>query len=161
MDVNKTDQMVKEQITKDVEEFSMISADVQNGAIESMDYAFDTEPEMKKQFNTLSLIGLGFAIACSWAGFSSSASAALLYSGTSGMVYAFPIASFFMGIIALGMAEMSSTFPSSSGQQHWVYMLSPEKFKIPLSYFAGWISMLSWWFIGVSVSSVCMSCEDI
>lgn len=82
--------------------------------------------------------------------------------GLSGLFYGY-IWTFlgFMFIVA-SLAEMSSMAPTSGGQYHWVSEFSPKSIQKPLSYFAGWMSTLSWvagtagasFILGVFITSI-------
>lgn len=51
---------------------------------------------------------------------------------------------FAFGTIVLSLAEMSSMAPTAGGQYHWASEFAPRRYQKPISYFAGWLAMLSW-----------------
>lgn len=66
------------------------------------------------------------------------------------MVFALLVATFVQLAITLGLSELSSAFPSTGGQYHYTYLVSPDKIKKPLAFFTGWFSILGWWIITCS-----------
>lgn len=40
----------------------------------------------------------------------------------------------FIGIVSLGMAELTSAFPVAGGQYYWAYLLMPQKYAPFASY---------------------------
>ncbi|CDK28043.1 unnamed protein product [Kuraishia capsulata CBS 1993] len=131
-----------------------VSVDAEVGSISSPEAHGETD-KLRVQFSTLSLISLGFGIACTWAGYGSSVGATYLYGGAPAVVWTLPIACLYLGLVAVGMAELASAYPSSGGQYHWTYMVSPDNCKVFLSYLCGWMMTVASWFAGCSLSQIC------
>ncbi|CAK9682337.1 Amino acid permease family protein [Candida parapsilosis] len=106
---------------------------------------FSTEtgyaPELRRNFNMLSLIGVGFGITNSWAGISGSLITGIASGGPMMIVYGIIIVSFFSMCVVLTLAEMASAFPNASGQIYWTMKLAPRKYSRLLAYITG---VLSW-----------------
>lgn len=49
-----------------------------------------------------------------------------------------------MTLVVLSLAEMASMAPTSGGQYHWVSEFAPPSYQKLLSYFTGWMSVMSW-----------------
>ncbi|KAF9878051.1 amino acid permease [Colletotrichum karsti] len=56
----------------------------------------------------------------------------------------FPAATF-IGLVSLGMAELTSAFPVAGGQYYWAYILSPPKWAPLISYTTAVIGVLGAW----------------
>ncbi|KAL3475488.1 amino acid/polyamine transporter I [Aspergillus californicus] len=111
--------------------------------------------ELKRQFNWLSALGLGFSITNSWVGYLSNFGQNMAYGGPRlviiGLVAAFIVQSF----ITIGLAEIGSAFPSSGGQYHFCFLLSPTKTRRFSGYIIGWMSVIAWWVTISSGISLC------
>ncbi|GAP85727.1 putative choline transporter [Rosellinia necatrix] len=117
-------------------------------------------PELKRQFNWLSALGLGFSITNSWAGYLSCFGQSLQYGGPQACLLSLVVAFFVQFTITLGLSEIASAFPSTGGQYHFCYILSADKTKRFSAYVIGWMSMLAWWIVtcsGVSLAAATLS----
>ncbi|KIL86469.1 hypothetical protein FAVG1_10299 [Fusarium avenaceum] len=113
--------------------------------------------ELKRQFRWLSTLGLGFSITNSWAGYLSCFGQSLVYGGPQVCIFGLIVAFFAQFTITLGLSEIASAFPSTGGQYHFCYILSPEKSKRFAAYTIGWMSTLAWWIVtcsGISLAAV-------
>ncbi|WZH39199.1 amino acid/polyamine transporter I [Fusarium acuminatum] len=113
--------------------------------------------ELKRQFSWLSALGLGFSITNSWAGYLSCFGQSLLYGGPQVCILGLVVAFFAQFTITLGLSEIASAFPSTGGQYHFCYILSPEKSKRFAAFTIGWMSTLAWWIVtcsGISLAAV-------
>ncbi|KAI0184920.1 amino acid/polyamine transporter I [Xylaria flabelliformis] len=118
------------------------------------------KPELKRQFNWFSALGLGFSITSSWAGYLSCFGQSLQYGGPQTCILGLVVAFFIQFTITLGLGEIASAFPSTGGQYHFCYILSPDKTKRFAAYVIGWMSMLAWWIVtcsGISLAAVTLS----
>ncbi|KAJ5107336.1 hypothetical protein N7456_004011 [Penicillium angulare] len=114
------------------------------------------EAAMPRQFNWISALGLGFSITNSWIGYLSCFGQGLRYGGPQTCVFSLLVAFFAQLFVAVGLAELASAYPSSGGQYHFCYILSPAKTRNYSAYVVGWISMLAWWIVtcsGVSLAA--------
>ncbi|EEU43558.1 uncharacterized protein NECHADRAFT_45162 [Fusarium vanettenii 77-13-4] len=106
-------------------------------------------------FSTLSALAMAFSITNTWIGYSATFVPPLLAGGGPAVVFALVLACFACTVIALGLAELASAFPSSGGQYHYVAMLSTERYRDPLAFGVGWISVLGWLFTTASTTVFC------
>ncbi|KAI0449477.1 amino acid/polyamine transporter I [Xylaria acuta] len=116
--------------------------------------------ELKRQFNWLSALGLGFSITNSWAGYLSCFGQSLQYGGPQTCLLGLVVAFFVQFTITLGLSEIASAFPSTGGQYHFCYILSPGKTRRFAAYVIGWMSMLAWWIVtcsGISLAAATLS----
>ncbi|KAJ4180743.1 hypothetical protein NW767_014317 [Fusarium falciforme] len=104
-------------------------------------------PDLKRQFNWFSALGLGFSITNSWAGYISNFGQSLVYGGPQVCILALVVAWVVQFLITLGLSEIASAFPSTGGQYHFCYILSPEKTKRFTAFTIGWMSTLAWWVV--------------
>lgn len=108
----------------------------------------------KTHFSTLALIGLCYCILNSWTAASASMSIALISGGTSVTLWGMLVA--FSGVMctALSMAEICHVYPTTGGQYHWSFLLSPSKYRYVIAYFTGWISVSGWVALTATASSL-------
>lgn len=92
--------------------------------------------ELKRQFSTLQVFGVAFSIM----GLLPSQASVLgqaLTGGSVGMIWGWFVASIFVLLIGLSMAELASAMPTSGGLYYWSWYYAPEKYKVPISYIVG------------------------
>ncbi|KAI2815195.1 hypothetical protein CBS115989_7882 [Aspergillus niger] len=102
---------------------------------------------MPRQFNWISALGLGFSITNSWVGYLSCFGQNLAYGGAQACIFSLVAAFMVQVIVTLGLAELASAFPSSGGQYHFCYILSPDRTKRYSAFVVGWLSILAWWVV--------------
>ncbi|OKP14870.1 hypothetical protein PENSUB_5466 [Penicillium subrubescens] len=56
---------------------------------------------------------------------------------------------------AAGLAELASAYPSSAGQYHFVYMVTPPKYRALVAFILGWLSVVAWALTSASTALVC------
>ncbi|KAI9370833.1 amino acid/polyamine transporter I [Aspergillus egyptiacus] len=110
---------------------------------------------MRRQFSWLSALGLGFSITNSWAGYLSNFGHNMAYGGPRLVIFGLIIAWMVQSLITIGLAEIGSAFPSSGGQYHFCFLLSPSKTKRFSEYIIGWMSVVAWWMTTCSGISLC------
>ncbi|KAF4470382.1 choline transporter [Fusarium albosuccineum] len=116
--------------------------------------------DLKRQFNWISALGLGFSITNSGAGYLSNFGQSLIYGGPQVCILGLVVAWVVQFTITLGLSEIASAFPSTGGQYHFCYILSPEKSKRFTAYIIGWMSTLAWWIVtcsGVSLAAATLA----
>lgn len=92
--------------------------------------------ELKRKFSTIQVFGVAFSIM----GLLPSIASVLvngLPGGATSLVWGWFVASFFVLMIAISMAEMASAIPTSGGLFYWTSFYAPESFKVFLSYLIG------------------------
>ncbi|KAF5572236.1 choline transporter [Fusarium pseudocircinatum] len=120
--------------------------------------------DLPQRFSPFATLATAFSITNSWAGVAvvSAVLAIPLYAGAGpGALWA-PIVSCSANLlVAFGLAEHASAFPSNGGQYHFTFMVSPDRYRLPLAFLTGWISVFAWLFsaasVGMFCAQVCMS----
>ncbi|CAK7910057.1 choline transport protein [[Candida] anglica] len=108
-------------------------------AQDNLKFATETghTPELSRNFNIWSLLGVGFALTNSWFGISASLITGISSGGPMVIVYGIIIiASISLGIGAT-LSELTSAMPSAAGQIYWTMKLAPKKYAPILSYLCG------------------------
>lgn len=85
--------------------------------------AFSSTQEMPRIFSLLSTLAIAFSITNTWIGYSATFVPPLLAGGGPAVVFCLVLACFACTVLALGLAELSSAFPSSGGQYQYVPLL--------------------------------------
>ncbi|ODV59400.1 amino acid transporter [Ascoidea rubescens DSM 1968] len=93
-------------------------------------------PELRRYFTTLQVFGIAFSIMGSLPSIASVLGLALA-GGMVGFVWGWIVASFFILLIGISMAELGSAIPTSGGLYYWTYHYAPQSVKIPLSFLVG------------------------
>jgi choline transport protein len=115
--------------------------------------------EYKRNFRSISVVGLSSVIMATWVAFLSSASFSLINGGYAGTVWTY-IAVWILTVpVTVSLAEMASMYvtarrivniadrcraPTSGGQYHWTSEFAPPSMQRILSYIVGWLSALGW-----------------
>ncbi|KAL4742094.1 amino acid permease-domain-containing protein [Aspergillus similis] len=105
------------------------------------------KPQLHRQFNWLSALGLGFSITNSWVGYLSNFGQIMTYGGPRLVIVGLILAFLAQSIISIGLAEIGSAFPSSGGQYHFCFLLAPKRSRRFAAYVVGWISVVAWWVV--------------
>ncbi|KAF5857418.1 hypothetical protein ETB97_005803 [Aspergillus alliaceus] len=87
------------------------------------------KPELHRNFSTLSMLGLAFAVLNSWTALSASLSISLTSGGSTSVIWGLVTAGTCNLCIAASLAEFLSAYPTAGGQYHWV---------------AGWVNVAGW-----------------
>lgn len=83
--------------------------------------------EMPRQFGTLSLMSVCYALLATWNGFGSAFGTGFYEASSAGSIWTLFIAAFMTLIVALGMAELASAYPVAGAQSYWSYVVAtPE-----------------------------------
>ncbi|KAJ1026696.1 hypothetical protein NDA16_002294 [Ustilago loliicola] len=98
----------------------------------------------RKHFSTFALVGLSFAILNSWTAACAAINLALGAGGPVGVVYGLLVGTLCASTIALSLAELCHIFPSTGGQYHWAYAMTPKSYRPLVAYYAGWIGTTGW-----------------
>ncbi|KAH7111648.1 amino acid permease-domain-containing protein [Dactylonectria estremocensis] len=110
---------------------------------------------MPRIFSLTSALAMAFSITNTWIGYSATFVTPLLAGGGPAVVFCLILACVACTIIALGLAELASAFPSSGGQYHFASMVSTERYRAPVAFTVGWISILGWLFTTASTTIFC------
>lgn len=98
----------------------------------------------RNKFSPLTLVGLAFAILNSWTAACAAINLALATGGPVAVVYGLLVGTIFASTIALSLAELCHIFPTSGGQYHWAYTMTPPKWRRGVAYTAGWLGVAGW-----------------
>ncbi|KAF9887921.1 hypothetical protein FE257_009443 [Aspergillus nanangensis] len=101
------------------------------------------KPELKRNFSTISMLGLAFAVLNSWTALSASLSISLTSGGSTSVIWGLVTAGVCNLCIATSLAEFLSAYPTAGGQYHWVAVSWPQWVPI-LSWVTGWINVAGW-----------------
>ena len=99
---------------------------------------------MRRSFSPFAALGLGFSITNSWVGYLSCFGQNLVYAGPNSVVFGLLVAAAIQWTITLGLSEISSCFPSSGGQYHFVFILAPKRSQRFAAFAVGWMNILGW-----------------
>ena len=99
---------------------------------------------MQRSFSPFAALGLGFSITNSWVGYLSCFGQNLTYAGPNSVVFGLLVAAAIQWVITLGLSEISSCFPSSGGQYHFVFILAPKRSRRFAAFTIGWMNILGW-----------------
>lgn len=68
-------------------------------------------------------------------------------------------------VITLGVAEHASAFPTTGGQYHFAFMVSPPNFRAPIAFFTGWLSLFAWLFslaaVNILIAQICVALAQL
>ncbi|KAK5996415.1 Choline transport protein [Cladobotryum mycophilum] len=115
------------------------------------------ESTLARQFSWISALALGFNITNSWVGYLSNFGQSLVYGGPQVALFGLLVAFVAQFLITIGLSEIASAFPSTGGQYHFCYILSPQKAKRFTAYIIGWMSTIAWWTLtcsGISLAAI-------
>ncbi|KAI1816577.1 amino acid permease [Poronia punctata] len=100
--------------------------------------------ELKRNFSTLSMLGLAFAILNTWTALSASISLALPSGGPSSVIWGLVTAGVCNLCLAASLSEFLSAYPTAGGQYHWAAIITPRRWSRGVSYVTGWINVSGW-----------------
>ncbi|RDA91838.1 hypothetical protein CP533_3657 [Ophiocordyceps camponoti-saundersi (nom. inval.)] len=114
--------------------------------------ALGLRSELRRDFSTLSMLGLAFAVLNTWTAVSASLPVSLTSGGSISIVWGLFTAGLCNLCIAASLAEFLSAYPTAGGQYHWVagktrvfgFLLSWPKWTPILSWVNGWIAVAGW-----------------
>ena len=106
--------------------------------------AMGVHQELKRNFSSLSMLGLAFAILNSWTALSASLSLALPSGGPTAVIWGLITAGICDLCLAASLGEFLSAYPTAGGQYHWVAVVSWKSWVPILSWICGWINTFGW-----------------
>lgn len=118
---------------------------------------FGKRQQFKRNFSTISMIGLTCTLMITWEGDFITFEGGFSNGGPKGLVWGFVLV--WLGVISqvLVMAEMGSMIPLAGGQYNWVAVLAPPFCSKFLSYLTGWITVIGWQAVTASAVYLCGS----
>ncbi|KAK4935467.1 hypothetical protein LTR10_023483 [Elasticomyces elasticus] len=111
--------------------------------------------ELPRQFGALSTLSLAFTITNSWIAYSAVFAIPLIAGGAACVVWSLVVGFVVTSIITLGLAELASAYPTSGGQYHFSFMVTPPRFRAAVSYTIGWVSVFAWWMLACGSCIFC------
>jgi hypothetical protein len=84
--------------------------------------------QLKRQYGLLEICGLALTIDNAWIAFAGSLQISLLNGGPPGILYEYIVACVYYTLIALCIAELASSLPSSGGVYHWATIAAGPRY---------------------------------
>jgi len=111
---------------------------------------------LPRNFNLLSLAGIGLVVGNVWPAIGGSILVAIFNGGPPGVIYEFITVSVFYWTVAASIAELASAIPSSAGVYHWASVTPGVGTWLgkTLGFFAGWWNYLAWVMGAASMASI-------
>ncbi|KAI5809786.1 choline transporter [Peziza echinospora] len=109
------------------------SLDYDNAKLVEMGYV----PELRRNFSTLTLLGIGFSLTNSWFGISASLVTGISSGGPIVTVYGIAWIALVNGCVGITLSELASAMPNSGGQYYWAQELAPPEWANFLAYCTG------------------------
>ncbi|KAK7470773.1 hypothetical protein VKT23_002191 [Stygiomarasmius scandens] len=97
--------------------------------------------EFKREFSKIETVAFAFSIMGVVASVSSTLEFGLVSGGHVGMVFGWLIPSLFVSSVALSMAEMTSSMPTSAGLYYFAAKLAPPDYAALSSWITGWANV--------------------
>lgn len=98
----------------------------------------DSRPEFKREFSLWTSFCVSFAVLGLLPSFASTLYYGMGYAGTAGMVWGWIIAMLFIQCVAMGMAELCSSMPTSGGLYYAAAVLAPPGYGPLAAWLTGW-----------------------
>lgn len=98
-------------------------AQSERGDASAAEATVSSTQEMPRIFSLRSTLAIAFSITNTWIGYSATFVPPLLAGGGPAVVFCLVLACFACTVLALGLAELSSAFPSSGGQYQYAPLL--------------------------------------
>ncbi|XP_014511067.1 amino-acid permease BAT1 [Vigna radiata var. radiata] len=107
--------------------------------------------ELKRDLSVISNFAFSFSIISVLTGVTTLYNTGLKYGGPVSLVYGWFIASAFTMIVALPMAEICSSYPTSGGLYYWSAKLAGPRWAPFASWITGWFNIVGQWAVTTSV----------
>ncbi|MED6221196.1 Mitochondrial branched-chain amino acid (BCAA) aminotransferase [Stylosanthes scabra] len=101
--------------------------------------------ELKRDLSVISNFALTFSIVSVLAGISTLYNTGLNYGGPVSLVYGWFVVSIFTMPVALSMAEICSSYPTSGGLYYWSSKLAGPQWAPFASWITGWFNIIGQW----------------
>ncbi|KAJ2982933.1 hypothetical protein NQ176_g1066 [Zarea fungicola] len=126
-----------------------------NGEVEeAMINASGHVQQLHRNFNLLSLAGVGLVVGNVWPAVGGSILVAVFNGGPPGLLYEFIVVSLCYWHVAASIAELASAMPSSAGVYHWASVTPGARWGRVFGFFAGWWNYFAWVLGCASMSSI-------
>ncbi|OLN97360.1 Choline transport protein 4 [Colletotrichum chlorophyti] len=110
--------------------------------------------ELERNFNLLSLAGVGLVVGNVWPAIGGSILVAIFNGGPPGVLYEFIAVSVCYWTVAASIAELASAIPSSAGVYHWASVTPGRRWGRAVGFLAGWWNYLAWILGAASMASI-------
>ncbi|KAK7280417.1 hypothetical protein RJT34_25481 [Clitoria ternatea] len=107
--------------------------------------------ELKRDLSVISNFAFSFSIISVLTGVTTLYNTGLNYGGPVSFVYGWFIVSAFTMIVALSMAEICSSYPTSGGLYYWSAKLAGPRWAPFASWITGWFNIVGQWAVTTSV----------
>ncbi|KAK7269812.1 hypothetical protein RIF29_22564 [Crotalaria pallida] len=107
--------------------------------------------ELKRDLSVLSNFAFSFSIISVLTGITTLYNTGLNYGGPVSMVYGWFVACVFTMTVALSMAEICSSYPTSGGLYYWSAKLAGPSWAPFASWITGWFNIVGQWAVTTSV----------
>jgi len=104
--------------------------------------ALGYKPEFKREFSLWSSFAVSFSVLGLLPSFASTLYFGMGYAGTAGMVWGWIIAMIFIQCVAMSMAELCSSMPTSGGLYYAAAVLAPPGWGPLAAWITGWSNWL-------------------
>ncbi|KAI1621672.1 amino acid/polyamine transporter I [Exophiala viscosa] len=106
--------------------------------------ALGHEEELNRQFSFFSLAAYAIITANAWTSIAGSLITAIYNGGAPGLLYGWIVDNFFYFFIALSLAELVSSMPTSAGVYHWSAALAGPEYSKIIGFMTGYMNVLGW-----------------
>ncbi|KAK7390895.1 hypothetical protein VNO78_19081 [Psophocarpus tetragonolobus] len=107
--------------------------------------------ELKRDLSLISNFAFSFSIISVLTGVTTLYNTGLRYGGPASLVYGWFVASAFTIMVALSMAEICSSYPTSGGLYYWSAKLAGPTWAPFASWITGWFNIVGQWAVTTSV----------
>ncbi|KAE9611753.1 putative amino acid/polyamine transporter I [Lupinus albus] len=111
--------------------------------------------ELKRDLSVLSNFAFSFSIISVLTGITTLYNTGLNYGGPVSMVYGWLVACFFTMVVALSMAEICSSYPTSGGLYYWSAKLAGPSWAPFASWITGWFNIVGQVFMRMGSDNKC------
>ncbi|AMD20359.1 HDL385Cp [Eremothecium sinecaudum] len=125
---------------------TILREDEEETVVEHFQYEEKLDKSLLSQY---SVIGLGFGLMSPVLGMSTTLSLGLINGGAITILGAFIISGFMNWLTALALGEIVSKYPIELHGS--VAMLAPERYRLVMAYFTGWLMLLGSWIMNASI----------
>ncbi|PSS15140.1 hypothetical protein M430DRAFT_142583 [Amorphotheca resinae ATCC 22711] len=100
--------------------------------------------ELRRNFASLSILGMSITLLSSWEGVANSLGLGLQNGGPSSLIWGMVLSLSGVMCLALSLAEMASICPISGAQYHWTALFAPPRIRNFMTWMQGWITVFAW-----------------
>ena len=122
-------------------------------------------PALKRNYTTLSILGVGFSLTNSWFGISAAMITGINSGGPVLIVYGIILICLVSICVGISLSELASAFPNAGGQYFWANELAPKRYANFASYLTGWFAWAGSIFtsasVAIAVGSAAVGCYQL